>query len=171
LRGSAVTAIDQRAGFVKAGQTERGTLWRIESETIADRPALSDTQQATMRAVTGAQLLVVLAAILLSIPTRASRRAARSRSRIVGRAPEEPLVLPRRRGAARDDDDAADADLDDPEMSAAEPDEAEGTGTSLDAPAPRSDADTTADEHPDTDPSTDPDTDRDAPSTQPEEAR
>jgi len=41
------------------------------------------------------QLLVVLAALLLSIPTRASRRAARARSRIVGRAPEEPLVLPR----------------------------------------------------------------------------
>ena len=170
LRGSAVTAIDQRAGFVKAGQTQRGTLWRIESETIADRPALSDTQQATMRAVTGAQLLVVLAAILLSIPTRASRRAARSRSRIVGRAPEEPLVLPRRRGAARDDD-AADADLDEPEMSAAEPDDTEGSGTSPDAPAPGFDADTTADEHPGTDPGTDPDTDRDAPSTQPEEAR
>ncbi|WP_228547611.1 hypothetical protein, partial [Filobacillus milosensis] len=34
-------------------------------------------------------------ALLLSIPTRASRRAARAQSRIVGRAPDEPLVLPR----------------------------------------------------------------------------
>jgi hypothetical protein len=39
--------------------------------------------------------MAILAALLLSIPTRASRRAARAQSRIVGRVPEEPLVLPR----------------------------------------------------------------------------
>lgn len=103
MRGAATTAIDQRAGFVKAGETERGTLWRIEG-AIAERPALTDAQQATARAVVAGQLLVILAALLLSIPTRASRRAARSRSRVVGRAPEEPLVLPRR----RDDDVSSD---------------------------------------------------------------
>jgi hypothetical protein len=39
---------------------------------------------------------VLFAALLLSIPTRASRRAARAQSRIVGRSAEEPMVLPRR---------------------------------------------------------------------------
>lgn len=114
LRGSATTAIDQRAGFVKAGETERGTLWRIEGD-IAEHAPLTADQQAAARAVTGAQLLVVLAALLLSIPTRASRRAARSRSRVVGRLPEEPLVLPRRRDAS----DRPDAP--EPEGDAAEP--------------------------------------------------
>lgn len=106
LRGSATTAIDQRAGFVKAGETDRGTLWRIEGD-IAERPSLTATQHATARAVSAAQLLFVFAALLLSIPTRASRRAARSRSRVVGRAPEEPLVLPRRRA---DDEGAGDVE-------------------------------------------------------------
>ena len=53
------------------------------------------------------QLIVLLAALLLAIPTRASRRAARSRSRIVGREPSEPIVLPRRRIADHHDDQAA----------------------------------------------------------------
>lgn len=94
LRTSAIASIDQRAGFVHAGTTERGVLWRVEAD-VEPRTTLSAAQQGTARLVTTVQLLVMLAALLLSVPTRASRRAARAQSRIVGRAPEEPLILPR----------------------------------------------------------------------------
>lgn len=94
LRTASIAAIDQRAGLVQAGSTDRGVLWRLEGEPTAPA-SLTGTQEGTARLVVTLQLLVVLAALLLSIPTRASRRAARAQSRIVGRAPEEPLVLPR----------------------------------------------------------------------------
>lgn len=94
LRTAAVASIDERAGLVHAGTTDRGVLWRLEAD-VADPPSLSATQQGTARLVVTVQLMAVLAALLLSIPTRASRRAARAQSRIVGRAPEEPIVLPR----------------------------------------------------------------------------
>lgn len=95
LREAAITAVDRRPGFVKAGETARGMLWSVQGD-IAERAALSDGQQAISRITVTVQVVIVVAALLLSIPTRASRRAARARSRIVGRAPEEPLVLPRR---------------------------------------------------------------------------
>ncbi|MCK8477102.1 glycosyltransferase [Microbacterium aurugineum] len=94
LRAMAIASIDQRPGLVHAGRTDRGVLWRLEAEAAAS-PALSAAQQGTVRLVLTLQLMAVLAALLLSIPTRASRRAARAQSRIVGRAPDEPLVLPR----------------------------------------------------------------------------
>ncbi|WP_298037710.1 glycosyltransferase [uncultured Microbacterium sp.] len=104
FRASAVNALDQRAGFVKVGETDKGVLWRLDA-VAADRAEMSTTQQATARAVVTLQLVVMLAALLLSIPTRASRRAARAQSRIVGRSPEEPLVLPRRSDDVWDDDE------------------------------------------------------------------
>lgn len=104
LRTTAVASIDQRAGFVHAGTTDRGVLWRLEA--AVDEPApLTAAEQGNARLVVGLQLLVVLAALLLSIPTRASRRAARAQSRIVGRVPEEPMVLPRH-AEDREDDEA-----------------------------------------------------------------
>lgn len=102
MRHEAVTAIDQRAGFVKAGDTPRGTLWRLDVP-VTERASASEMQQTIGRVIGIVQLIIVLAALLLAIPTRASRRAARAKSRIVGRAAEEPLVLPSRRGAAGDD--------------------------------------------------------------------
>lgn len=106
LRTSAVTSLNQRAGLVQAGETDRGVLWRLDDEA-EPRPALTTSQQATARLVITLQLVLVFAALLLSIPTRASRRAARAQSRIVGRAPDEPLVLPRH---ADEFDDEAGAD-------------------------------------------------------------
>lgn len=94
LRSVAVTSLDQRAGFVQAGSTDRGVLYRLEAEA-SPRPSLSTGQQATSRLVVALQLVLILATLLLSVPTRASRRAARAKSRIVGRAADEPLVLPR----------------------------------------------------------------------------
>jgi hypothetical protein len=96
MRTSAITAIDQRAGFVHAGTTDRGVLWRVDTE-IAAPATLTNAQAHQARFVVTLQLIFLLAALLLALPTRASRRAARAQSRIVGRAPEEPLVLPRHR--------------------------------------------------------------------------
>lgn len=77
-----------------AGTTDRGVLWRLDADAAA-QPSLTSAQQGTARLVITVQLLAVFAALLLSIPTRASRRAARAQSRIVGRVPEEPILLPR----------------------------------------------------------------------------
>ncbi|MFS0852489.1 glycosyltransferase [Microbacterium sp. 179-I 3D4 NHS] len=103
LRTSAVTKIDQRAGFVHAGTTVRGVLWRVEGD-VAEPAGLTAAQAQNAGFVTTLQLLVVFAALLLSLPTRASRRAARAKSRIVGRAPDEPIVLPRRHEDVRDEE-------------------------------------------------------------------
>ncbi|WP_309103265.1 glycosyltransferase [Microbacterium sp.] len=94
FRTAAVTSLDQRAGFLPAGTTDRGMLWRLEAET-SPRAAMSPGETATARLFITLQLVAVFAALLLSIPTRASRRASRALSRVVGRAPDEPLVLPR----------------------------------------------------------------------------
>ncbi|MDP3949810.1 glycosyltransferase [Microbacterium sp.] len=103
FRVAAVTALDQRAGFVKVGETDKGVLWRLEA-TPSERASLSNVQEGTATAVTALQLIVLFAALLLAIPTRASRRAARAQSRIVGRSPEEPMVLPRRADDRLDDE-------------------------------------------------------------------
>ncbi len=103
FRVAAVTALDQRAGFVKVGETDKGVLWRLEA-TPSERASLSNVQEGTATAVTALQLIVLFAALLLAIPTRASRRAARAQSRIVGRSPEEPMVLPRRADDQLDDE-------------------------------------------------------------------
>jgi len=94
LNSAAVAALNQRDGFVHAGTTARGELWNLQADA-ADRAELTAGQHATARTVTTVQLVLFIAALLLSVPTRASRRAARAQSRIVGRAPDEPIVLPR----------------------------------------------------------------------------
>src|SRR5690606_32089489 len=103
FRVEAVTALDQRAGFVKVGETDQGVLWRLDTEPGA-RAQQTRTEAATSSSITVVQPIVLLGAHLLASPTRASRRAARARSRIVGRSSEEPLVLPRRRDDAREDE-------------------------------------------------------------------
>ncbi|WP_417508321.1 glycosyltransferase [Microbacterium sp.] len=95
FRVEAVTALDQRAGFVKVGETDKGVLWRLDAEP-AERQGLTLAEAGTASTITAIQLIVLFAALLLAVPTRASRRAARAQSRIVGRSPEEPLVLPHR---------------------------------------------------------------------------
>lgn len=104
FRVEAVTALDQRAGFVKVGETDKGVLWRLDAEP-AERAAPTRAEAGTSSTITVIQLIILFAALLLAIPTRASRRAARARSRIVGRSRDEPMVLPRRRDGVLDHDD------------------------------------------------------------------
>ncbi|WP_243224866.1 glycosyltransferase [Microbacterium sp. CIAB417] len=100
FRLDAVIALDQRTGFVRAGDvTGIGTLWRLEDSGDAPaRAELSDTEHGIARSVTTLQLVVVFAALLLAVPTRASRRAAKAISRVVGKVPEEPPTPIRRHG-------------------------------------------------------------------------
>ena len=111
LRLQSATALDQRAGFVRVGETARGVLWRMDAEPAA-RAGLGVGQRATAQLVGTVELIVLLAALLLSIPTRASRRAARAVPRAVGvlpeRAPrpvkpkrERPVRVPKKRKAAQ----------------------------------------------------------------------
>lgn len=116
FRTDAITSLDQRAGFVQAGTTDRGVLWRLDAAPAA-RDAMSAGQTATAQLFIAVQLIAVFAALLLSIPTRASRRASRAQSRVVGRAADEPFTLPRH--AERDEEAAQDdeepRDIDSPE--------------------------------------------------------
>ncbi|MFD6697502.1 MULTISPECIES: glycosyl transferase [unclassified Microbacterium] len=102
LRLQSATALDQRAGFVRVGETPRGVLWRMDAEPAA-RAEPSAAQRATAQLVVTVELIVLLAALLLSIPTRASRRAARSVPRAVGVLPERAPrpVRPARERPAR----------------------------------------------------------------------
>lgn len=126
LRGSATTAIDQRPNFVHAGTTERGVLWRIEADPAAPA-ALTDGEHRQAGFFVTLQIVALLAALLLALPTRASRRAARARSRIVGRGADEPLVLPRRmeERLAEGDDSLVPAEPIDTDAEPIEPAEAE----------------------------------------------
>ncbi|UGS28067.1 glycosyltransferase [Microbacterium resistens] len=94
LRLEAVTALDQRAGFLRAGNTDKGALWRMEA-VPAPRAELPAHERSMAQLVVTVQLVILLAALLLAIPTRASRRAARGLPRAVGLVPErQPLPAP-----------------------------------------------------------------------------
>ncbi|MGW8484242.1 glycosyltransferase [Microbacterium sp. NPDC055903] len=142
FRLDAIIAVDQRSGFVKAGEvTGMGALWRLEEPGEQGPAALDDGQRSISRAVGLTQLVVFLAAVLLAVPTRASRRAARAVSRIVGKAPEEPLAPVRRPAGAIDhyagdeqDVPAPDETAPDP-ASAAEPDPDSAPEPALDPPS------------------------------------
>lgn len=83
FRLEAITSIDQRAGFVPVGQTDKGVLWRVTGEPAA-RAELTRAQADLARGITLSQLAVVAIALLLAVPTAASRRAARQSTRVVG---------------------------------------------------------------------------------------
>ncbi|GAB3600956.1 glycosyltransferase [Microbacterium tumbae] len=104
FRLDAVIALDERTGFVKAGEVAgMGALWRLQETGGADRRSLSDSQEGVSRLIGLVQLIVFVVAILLAVPTRASRRAARAVSRIVGKSPEEPTAPVRRPPGAVDE--------------------------------------------------------------------
>jgi GT2 family glycosyltransferase len=83
FRLDAVLALDQRNGLDNAGATPKGELWRVTGE-VAERPATPAFAEALARIILLANLAVVAIALLLAVPTRASRRAARRTPRIVG---------------------------------------------------------------------------------------
>ena len=65
------------------GETAKGSLWRVTTD-VADRPGVAASVHATAALVATVQLAVLGAALLLALPTAASRREARQTPRVVG---------------------------------------------------------------------------------------
>ena len=68
------------------GTTSRGDLWRVTAP-VQPRAPLDDHQSRLQSLVTFGSLGVLLVALLLAVPTGASRRVARRTPRIVGPNP------------------------------------------------------------------------------------
>lgn len=83
LRLAAQTALDQQSGLEPVGVTAKGTLWRV-AQAVPGRTEMDAASRSLAAAIAIGQLAVLLIAVLLAIPTRASRRAARRAPRIVG---------------------------------------------------------------------------------------
>ncbi|MCC4907829.1 glycosyltransferase [Microbacterium sp. cx-59] len=89
LRLTAETALNERSDLDAVGPTPKGTLWRISTD-VADRPGASAADDRLTLAISLIQFVVFAVALLLSVPTAASRRQARRMPRTVGpRAREE----------------------------------------------------------------------------------
>ncbi len=82
LRAQAVVGLNQRADLVRVGDTEKGTLWRVDAEPLA--PSLDSAQRATADRLGMLMLFVLGVTLLLALPTRATRQAARNVPRVVG---------------------------------------------------------------------------------------
>lgn len=106
----AVASLDARAGLESVGDTARGRLWRVADDVgLSPREPLSRAEIGVQRLIVAVQAGIVLVALLLAFPTTASRRAARTRSRMVGvstPAPHSmharPKRVPGRRGSRHD---------------------------------------------------------------------
>jgi GT2 family glycosyltransferase len=83
FRLSAATALDQREGLDAVGETAKGVLWRV-TQDVEPRPSAPASVIDVARAIAAAQLAAVAVALLLAIPTTASRREARRTPRVVG---------------------------------------------------------------------------------------
>ena len=82
-RLTAATSLDQRDSLDGVGATARGDLWRVTS-TVEPRAALDDHQRRLQQLVAAGSLGVLVVALLLAVPTSASRRIARRTPRTVG---------------------------------------------------------------------------------------
>ncbi|KQR89148.1 glycosyltransferase [Microbacterium sp. Leaf179] len=89
IRGArlgAATSLDQRDLLDPVGATSRGDLWRVNAP-LQPRAEMDAHQVALQRLVTFGSIGVLLVALLLAVPTAASRRVARRTPRIVGPTP------------------------------------------------------------------------------------
>ncbi len=107
----ASAALDSSPVLAHIGPTDRGTLWRFEGETDAASNVGPVSPFSTPVLIGWA--IVFGFALLLSIPTAASRRAAEESPRTVGRRDPRPQVrrLTRAERAARRADAEAEASL------------------------------------------------------------
>jgi hypothetical protein len=83
FRLSAATALDQRDGLDAVGETDKGVLWRVTQE-VEPRPDAPAAVTDLARGIALVQVAAVAVALLLAIPTAASRRQARRSPRVVG---------------------------------------------------------------------------------------
>lgn len=83
FRLSAETALNQRDGLDAVGETAKGALWRV-TQPVQPRAGVPASVRDVARAILSAQLIAVAVALLLAVPTAASRREARRTPRVVG---------------------------------------------------------------------------------------
>ncbi|WP_404431849.1 glycosyltransferase [Microbacterium lacus] len=83
LRLSAEAAIDQRDGMDAVGSTAKGVLWRVATPA-ADRPSTPISATAVAGIISATYIAITAIALLLAIPTAATRREARRTPRVVG---------------------------------------------------------------------------------------
>jgi hypothetical protein len=83
MRLAASTSLNQRDTLDAVGDTAKGVLWRVTTD-VKDRPAAPADVYAIARLIAIVQWAVLGIALLLAIPTAASRRAARRTPRVVG---------------------------------------------------------------------------------------
>jgi hypothetical protein len=83
FRLQAETSLDQRDGLDAVGQTPTGTLWRIGG-TVTPRAAADAATQSAAGWIAATSIAVLVIALLLAVPTTASRRRARLAPRVVG---------------------------------------------------------------------------------------
>lgn len=83
MRLSATTALNQRETLDAVGQTVKGELWRVIDE-VAPRPEEPASVVVLARGIAIGQLALLAIALLLAVPTAASRREARRTPRVVG---------------------------------------------------------------------------------------
>jgi len=83
FRLSAGTALDQRDGLDAVGETDKGVLWRVTQE-VEPRATAPASARDLARSIAFLQITAVVVALLLAIPTAASRREARRSARVVG---------------------------------------------------------------------------------------
>ncbi len=83
MRLSAATSLNQRDTLDSVGDTAKGSLWRVTADVEA-RPTADEQVHATARLIAIVQLVVIGVALLLALPTAASRRDARRTPRVVG---------------------------------------------------------------------------------------
>jgi GT2 family glycosyltransferase len=83
MRITAESAINQRDGLGAVGTTGKGELWRVVAAVEPRQPAPASVVSISA-AIGISQLAVVAIALLLALPTAASRRDARRHPRVVG---------------------------------------------------------------------------------------
>ncbi|MET1051320.1 MAG: glycosyltransferase family 2 protein [Mycetocola sp.] len=88
MANRAASSLDSSPVLAHVGPTDRGTLWRFEGETA---PVSTDGPVPFVSTLVLVAFAAVFGfALLLSVPTAASRRAAEGRPRTIGRRPTEP---------------------------------------------------------------------------------
>ncbi len=83
VRLAAGSSIDQRDGLEAVGTTARGILWRVVDD-VQPRAAADASVQRTAGWIAALQLAIAGIALLLAVPTAATRREARRTPRVVG---------------------------------------------------------------------------------------
>ena len=101
---TAGTTLDARDGLDAVGTTSKGSLWRVTGDETP-RAAAAASVAPLRNGIALAQLIAVAVALLLAVPTAASRRRARSTPRVVGRR------APRRVARVVSGDETAEGEL------------------------------------------------------------